>query len=182
MRAYVNFQAPINMATTQQLMATCTQLTGQGFKEIYLLLSTPGGQVMAGLTAYNVLRGLPAKILTHNVGNIDSIGNAIFLAGEERIACPHSTFMFHGAGADVQNARMEEKNLREMLDSILADQVRIGTIIQERTTIDADEARELFREARTKDANFALAKGIVTKIEDVKIAPGAPIVSLVLGG
>ena len=60
------------------------------------MLSTPGGSVMNGLNLYNVLRGLPITLTTHNVGNVDSIGNAIFLAGQIRYACPHSTFMFHG--------------------------------------------------------------------------------------
>ena len=69
---------------------------------------------MNGLNLYNVLRALPTKLITHNVGNVDSIGNAIFLAGVERYACPHSTFMFHGVGFDAPaNSRFEEKNLRE---------------------------------------------------------------------
>jgi hypothetical protein len=57
------------------------------------------------------------------MGNIDSIGNAIFLAGKTRKACTHSTFMFHGVGFDIHQ-RLEEKNLREGLDSILATQRR----------------------------------------------------------
>ncbi len=40
--------------------------------------------------------GVPYKLITHNVGNVDSIGNVIFLAAEERYACSTSTFMFHG--------------------------------------------------------------------------------------
>ena len=66
---------------------------------VYLLLSSEVGSVMHGINLYNVLRALPVKLVTHNVGNVDSIGNAIFLAGEERYACQHSTFMFHGVGS-----------------------------------------------------------------------------------
>jgi ATP-dependent protease ClpP protease subunit len=49
---------------------------------------------MNGLNIYNVLIGLPFELITHNVGNVDSIGNAIFLAGSKRYAChtPHSCF------------------------------------------------------------------------------------------
>ena len=53
---------------------------------------------MNGMNLYNVMRAMPFKLITHNVGNVDSIGNAIFLAGVARYACPHSTFMFHGVG------------------------------------------------------------------------------------
>lgn len=37
---------------------------------------------MNGMNLYNVLRPIPFLLVTHNVGNVDSIGNAIFLAGE----------------------------------------------------------------------------------------------------
>ena len=47
---------------------------------------------MNGMNLYNFLRGLPIRLTTHNVGNVDSIGNAVFLAGEHRYACPHSPF------------------------------------------------------------------------------------------
>lgn len=180
-RAYVVFHAPVNANTAQNLISTCTQLVAnQGFDELYLALSTPGGAVMSGLTIYNVLRGLPAKIITHNVGNIDSIGNAVFLAGEERYACAHSTFMFHGVGLTVANMTLEEKNAKEALHSILADQKRISAIIQDRTNINARKARQLFREARTKDTDAALGAGIIHGVQDLNIPNGAPVFSLVL--
>lgn len=181
LRAYVVFHAAVDGNTSQNLIATCTQLVGQGFDEIYLLLSTPGGHVMSGLTIYNMLRALPCRVITHNVGNIDSIGNAIFLAGAERYACPHSTFMFHGVGIGMANVTLEEKNTREALDGILADQKRIGDILQQHTNLTADEASKLFTEARTKDADAALAAGIISEIKDAAIPQGAPIFSLVLG-
>jgi ATP-dependent protease ClpP protease subunit len=177
---YLNFHAPINNITAQHLMATCSQIIATGASEIYLMLSTPGGRVDSGLTLYNFLCALPCNVVTHNMGNIDSIGNAIFLAGKTRRACAHSTFMFHGVGFDIQNQRFEEKNLRESLDSVLKDQKRIGDIIVAQTSLTDDEAGKLFTEARTKDANDALKAGIIHEIVDLQIPPGAPIITLVL--
>jgi ATP-dependent protease ClpP protease subunit len=174
------FQSAIDMNTSQRFIAAAAQLVQQGTTELYVAISTPGGQVSAGITMYNVLRGLPAKIITHNLGNIDSIGNAIFLAGEERHACAHSTFMFHGVGIDATNVRLEEKILNETLHSLLADQKRIGDIIQDRTNLGSNDVEELFREARTKDAEAALRAGIVHQITQLAIPPGAPIISLVI--
>ena len=177
---YISFSADINPTTTQGLLGVMAQQAQQGVKTVYLLLSTPGGNVMNGLTLYNVLRAMPFKLITHNVGNVDSIGNAILLAGEERYACPHSTFMFHGVGFDVtQPQRMEEKFLRERLGSILTDQQRIGSIIRERTSISKEEVESLFLEAQTKDATYARANGIIHDIRDVKIPQGAPVLQLV---
>jgi ATP-dependent Clp protease protease subunit len=179
---YINFHAAITIPTVQNLMAAISQKLMMGTTEFYFLLSTPGGQVMSGLTLYNFLRGIPATIKMHNVGNVDSIGNAIFVAADppNRFACDHSTFMFHGVGVDIQNARFEEKNAREVVHSILADQKRIADILVARTSLSANQARKLFREARTKDATNAAAIGMVSNIIDVQIPPGADLVSLVL--
>jgi len=179
-RVYIVFSAEINPMTTESLMALVSQQVNLGVKEIYLLISTPGGSVMHGLHLYNVLRGLPVKLITHNAGQVNSIGNAIFLAGVERYASPHSSFMFHGVGFDVPaGARFEEKVLRERLDSLLNDQKRIGSIIQERTKIGEGDIEGLFREAQTKDAAYAVGSGIVNEIRDVQIPAGAPVFSLV---
>jgi ATP-dependent protease ClpP protease subunit len=160
MTTYISFSAEINVNTTENLIAVMAQQANQKADHVYLLLSTPGGSVMHGLTIYNVMRAMPFRITTHNVGNVDSIGNVIFLAGEERFACAHSTFMFHGVGMDMAAAqRLEQKNLQEILDSVLRDQERMGNILRERSQLNAGEISDLFREARTKDAAFALEKG-----------------------
>jgi ATP-dependent Clp protease, protease subunit len=177
---YITFSAEIVPKTTESLIATFANLVGQGFREFHLLLSTPGGAVMCGMNLYNVLRGLPIQLTTHNVGNVDSIGSAVFLAGETRLACPHSTFMFHGVGIDVSSpVRLEEKILRERLGAILSDQRRIGTILEERTRLTPEQVGTLFLEAQTKDATFAVGCGIVDEIRDVQIPEGSPVVSLV---
>jgi ATP-dependent protease ClpP protease subunit len=176
---YINFHALINQVTTQNLMAAIAQKLMIGTDHFYIMLSTPGGEVASGLTLYNFLRAIPARVTMHNIGNVDSIGNAIFLAADERLASAHSTFMFHGVGFDVKALRVEEKNARELLHSILADQNRIADIIVERTNIQRSRSRQLFREARTKDANDALAGGIIGRIADAQIPAGADILSFV---
>ncbi|HLW83371.1 MAG TPA: ATP-dependent Clp protease proteolytic subunit [Candidatus Acidoferrales bacterium] len=177
---YVSFSAEIIPHTTESLIATMSNLSNQRVKQVYLMLSTPGGSVMHGMNLYNVLRAFPFELVTHNVGNVDSIGNAVFLAGARRYACPHSTFMFHGVGFDVpQHSRLEEKFLKERLDGIMSDQKRIGSVISERTKIRKEDIDKLFLEAQTKHATFAASCGIVNEIRDVQIPSGSPVVSLV---
>ena len=179
-RFYISFSAEIIPHTTETLIAATANVIEKGADEIYLLISTQGGNVHNGIQLYNTLRALPAVLITHNVGNVDSIGNAIFLAGDKRFSCPHSTFMFHGVGYDMPGpVRLEAKMLRERLDGIDADERRISNIIQERTNLDKRQARKLFRETRTKDVDFALEHGIIHEICDVNIPSGSPIVSLV---
>jgi len=178
---YVSFTAEIIPSTTEALLRTMSDLTNQGAKTVHLLLSTLGGSVMHGMTLYNTLRALPLKLITHNVGSVNSIGNVVFLAGEERYSCPNATFMFHGVGFDVpQGVRFEEKLLRERLDALTADQARIAKVLEERGSFtDTGEIRGLFLEAVTKDPGYAKAKGLIHDIRDVRIPTGAPVVQLV---
>ena len=176
---YISFSAFINEHTTEQLLAVTFDVVNKGCQHVYYLFSTPGGLVANGISLYNTLKGLPIKITMHNVGNVDSIGNAIFLAGKERFACPASTFMFHGVGFDINSTRFEERQLREKLDNVLSDQRKIGKIIADETSIETDEIEILFREASTKDADFALSKGIVHEIKDVTIPKGANLIQIV---
>lgn len=177
---YISFSAEINPNTTETLIGTVSNIANKGVKTVYLMMSTPGGSVMNGMNLYNVLRAFPIHLITHNVGNVDSIGNAVFLAGQERYACPHSTFMFHGVGFDLNGQfRLEEKILKEKLDSIHIEHNRIGSVIEERTKLERDAISKLFLEAQTKDATFALGCGIVKEIKDVNVPPGATVVPLI---
>lgn len=176
---YVSFSAEVNANTTESLIAAMANIANQGVPEVHLLMSTPGGFVMNGLNVYNVLRALPITLITHNVGNVDSIGNAIFLAGKQRYACPHSTFMFHGVGFTADGMQFDAKSLRERVDSIDADEKRIAGIIEERTTLTTIQIEPLFREMQTKDATYAVSAGIVHEIKEVSIPPGAPVIALV---
>ena len=177
---YISFSAEIIPITTETLIAAMTNCANAQVQQVYLLLSTQGGNVMHGMNLYNVLKGMPFDLTIHNVGNVDSIGNAVFLAGKSRYACSSSTFMFHGVGFNLDKTqRFEEKNLRERLDGIMNDQSRIGNIISQNTKLTQEEVATLFREATTKDARYAIDKGIIHEIREVNIPKGIPIVSLV---
>ena len=178
-RVYVIFTAEINPYTVETLIQALSNLSQQGVPEVYLALSTPGGHVMAGIALYNFLKSLSLKLIIHNIGNVDSIGNAVFLAADYRVACANATFMFHGVGFDQPAGRYEEKALREMLNGLLADQERIGGIIADRTDIPQDEVKGLFREQQTKTAKFACDRGIVHKIAEFNLPSGAPVISFV---
>lgn len=177
----VSFSAEINPTTTEGLLKTCSDLANKGIKTIYLLISTPGGSVANGVNAYNVLRALPPRIVTHNVGSVDSIGNVLFLAGDQRYANAGTTFMFHGVGFNItQNARLEQKALTEYLDSVRADHRKIAGIIQSRTTFSKTaDIVKLFRQAATKDTKFAQDHGIIHEVREAKVPDGIPVLQLV---
>ena len=177
---YVSFSAEINPTTTEHLIAVMGNLHMQGATEVNLLFSTPGGSVMNGFNLYNVLRAMPFKLIIYNVGNVDSIGNVIFLAGRERFACPRSTFMFHGVGFDLNGAmRLEQALLLERLASIVADNERMSAVLVQHTRLQANEAAELFKQANTKDVSWAASIGMIDATREPQIPVGVPVHSLV---
>ena len=115
------------------------------------------------------------------VGSVDSIGNVIFLAGEERYATADSIFMFHGVARTTGGpATLDEKTLGEWLESVRADNRRLASIIRDRSKFTEDgQVEDLFLRAVTKDAQFAKAHGIIHDIRDPKVQPGAPVLQLV---
>ena len=177
---YVMFTAEINPITAEKLTAVMVQAAKKLVKEVYLAISTPGGQVQAGITLYNTLSALPFDLTVHNIGNVDSVGNVIFLAGKSRYASESATFMFHGVGFDVKGPiRIEEQYARDRLDSLLSDQQRMGSIITSRSNIDNKAIADLFRAQKTVDSTWAKDHGMIEDIRDFSIPPGSPIVSFV---
>lgn len=178
--AYVSFSAEIVPKTTEVLLATMANLVNQGHTTIHLLLSTPGGSVMHGVTVYNVLRGLPITLITHNVGNVDSIGSVVFLAGAQRYACPETTFMLHGVSfAPAGQAQFFERNLQERLSALRADQQRIAAIYNDRAGITLQMAEQYFIQETTVSATEAVGLGIVHELRKVTIPAGSPIFQLI---
>ncbi|MGB8478847.1 MAG: ATP-dependent Clp protease proteolytic subunit [Acidobacteriaceae bacterium] len=178
--AFISFTAEVVPQTAESLLNAVTGLVNQGFRDIHLLVSTPGGIVALGITIYNVLRGLPIDLTTHNVGNVDSIGTVIYLAGEHRFTCPQATFMLHGVSfTSPVPAQFFEKTLKERLASIQADHERIKAIYNERAGIDPQRAEEIFLGENTMNATESVESGIAHGIRLVQIPAGSPVLQLI---
>ena len=136
--------------------------------------------VQYGITIYNFLRALPIRVITHNLGNVDSIGMVIFLAGQERYACPHTTFMLHGVAMQVPApTSLFERNFKDSLSRLSADQERIKAIYSERSQITPEEAERLFLQETTLTAEEAVGRGIVHDVRQLSIPAGSPVLQLV---
>ncbi len=67
----IKFFAPVMDASINALMNAVDQKIREGISKFTILISSPGGSVFHGLSAYNYLRGIPAEITTHNLGSVD---------------------------------------------------------------------------------------------------------------
>jgi ATP-dependent Clp protease, protease subunit len=121
-------------------------------RNVCLLFATPGGTVSEGIYLYNMLRAYPFRLAIHNVGDVDSIGTAIFLASDVRYACPTSKFMLHGVSRGFARPGPElsltAEELRWALVNLTADEERVSTIIEQRSKLTESEIAACFREQR----------------------------------
>lgn len=180
---YLAFHDSISVESSNRLIDFCNKAIGEYKpKELYFLFSSSGGLVNAGVTLYNYLRALPVKLTMHNVGSIDSIANAVFLAADERFAAPASAFLLHGITWTFNQAStLTYAQMQETISSFDAAEQLTAQIIGDRTKLTPEEVRALFRQGQSKAPAFALEKGLIQEIRDVAIPAGAPVHS-VIGG
>ena len=77
----IKFFAPVDKLSISSLINAIDQKLQSGINEFKILISSPGGNVFYGLSAYNYLKGIPATIIPHNFGSVDSIGVILYCGG-----------------------------------------------------------------------------------------------------
>jgi ATP-dependent Clp protease, protease subunit len=173
------FAAEVNQDSVTRLINEVTGRVGKGDRSLLLGLSTPGGNVNWGVTAYGLLRGLGIEVTTHNIGQVDSIGGPIYASGDKRLCTRQGRFLIHsvywGFGA---GANPSEKEVSDILDSMKADRDRIATILSERSGKDLDAVRSDMRNTRILNANEAKDYGLVHEITDDVFDPAQEVVNI----
>ena len=87
--------------------------------------------------------------------------------------------MFHGVGFDIQNARLEMKQLQEKMQGLNNDQSQIADIMVRHTNLLRDEVDSLFLEMAYLTANEAMERGITDEVADIHLPKGMPILQLI---
>lgn len=178
---YLTFHDNISVDSAKRFIDFCTKVNQQYQPQtLYFLFSSGGGAVDSGVTMYNFLLSLPQKVIMHNVGTVDSIANAVFLAGAERYAAPTSAFLLHGITWNFpQPATLTYSQMMEIVSRFDAAEQLTAQIIADRCSLTSDEVRQLFRQGKSKAPTFALEKGIISEIRNISIPPGAPHYAIV---
>lgn len=174
--AYIRFMAPVDEAATASLLATCDGLVARGVPTITLLISTPGGSVFHGISAYNYIRSLPVELVTYNFGSVDSIGVVLFCAGKVRKSVPNARFMIHGVQANIAGpVSLSEDQIQESLKSVQIDTQNIARIIGEHTKKSEADIHTAMRAKTTLDPKQAEEFGLVDQIEVLELPHRAQI-------
>lgn len=114
----------------------------------------------------------------HNTGSVDSVTTAVFMAGDKRYACHHSSFHFHGVRMNFgQNSGHNLDQLQESVSRVREDENKIAGILIERSQLQEGEIRKLFRAGETKPPAFAVSKGVVDEIREFRIPAKNQLIS-----
>jgi ATP-dependent protease ClpP protease subunit len=177
--AYIKFFAGVNQASISALMAAVEQKLREGADEFVVLMSSLGGSVFHGLSAYNFLKGIPAAVTTHNFGSVDSIGVVLFCAGTRRFSVPHARFLLHAVQANFsQGASLEEQQLEERLKGLRIDIENIAGVIAANTGRSEESVAQDMLNRTTLNPEQAVDYGLVHEIKEQLLPPGAELVSI----
>lgn len=176
---FINFFGPIIDKSVSTLMSVIQKKLQEGTERFVILVSSPGGQVAPGLSAYNFLKGIPAEVITHNYGSVDSIAFAIFCAGKERYSVPNARFLLHGVGFNVpQGARFEEKQLDERIKSLQIDRRNIARIVAENSTKTVKDVENDMLNVITLNSTEAQEYGLVHTIKAELFPKGSEVIQI----
>jgi ATP-dependent protease ClpP protease subunit len=179
---YIKFFAPVMPDSINALMQIVDRKVSQGAKKMTLLISTPGGDVFQGLSAYNYLRGIPLEITTHNFGSADSIGVVLFCAGSKRLSVPHARFLLHGVMANFPGpASLEEKQLEERLKGLQIDMGNIARIISDTVKKEKQQILNDMLNRTTLYPEQAIQYGLVHAIKSELFEEGSEVYSIQMG-
>jgi ATP-dependent Clp protease protease subunit len=165
----IGFNLLIDRIAVLRLMQAVGGALEKGAQSISLLLSSHGGAPEQAFYAYEILRAVPVPLITHNIGTIQSAAMAIFLAGGQRFAVPHSHFLMHqtvhtpAGGSSYGQALLDHS-----AESIHADDLRSIAIISERTGQPAKTVRRWHVGQKLRSTEFAETHGIIHEVRAVQ--------------
>jgi len=131
-KVVIKFFAPVIDITANALLNAIDQKLRVEINEFKIFISSPGGSVFHGLSAYNYLKRIPTKIITHNFGSVlipYSMGIVIFYAGNIKLSVPQIRFLLHSVRGNFKNEALKEKQVEERLKGIKIDIENIAKII-----------------------------------------------------
>jgi ATP-dependent protease ClpP protease subunit len=169
--AYIGLFGSIEEGVVREVVDLIANKLPDTVETLYFLFSTSGGDVSYGFVLYNFLRALPLKIVMHNVGSVDSIGNVIFLAASERYTVPTGTFLIHRVKGTAKNDNAELSYLHEKLSTVLAEEVKIRSVFLERSQLPEAEFARRFEKGELQSAGYAKQYGLAHDIRELSLPP-----------
>lgn len=155
---------PINQQVANVVVAQLLYLNGEASQEpVHLYISSPGGDVYAGLAMYDTMQMINPPVYTYAVGMTGSMGTVLLAAGARghRYALPHATIHMHPSSSGAQGYTEDVRIAFRELERV---QTQLFHLLGEHTGHSWQEIEEFFRRDRFLHAVDAQAYGLVDHV------------------
>lgn len=176
----VRFMSNVDEQSVRALINAIEGELRAGVKQFRVLISSPGGYVDPGISAFNYLKGIPAEIETVNFGSVDSIAAVLFCAGSKRISVPNARFIIHDIFriTPQQSINLSETQLEEWLNGLRIDRRNIAKIIADTCTKKLEVVEDLMKKGAVLDSVEARKMGLVNEVNQNILEENAKIVTI----
>lgn len=173
---HIYFHTDVNPSTILRLKNELTRLvknnvgyavtTDTTVEPIYLHLSSPGGYVHEGLSAYDYISAINKKVpvITIVEGNVASAATLISIAGSKRYITPNSFMLIHEIRSwfygQFTKITEEYSNLCKLQDTV-------NNIYLKYTNFSAEELKALVNKDIILNADECLEHGLVDEIKTI---------------
>jgi ATP-dependent Clp protease protease subunit len=168
----VHFAAGINQNTAQGLREVSFKALHNGATELHVHFACSGGTNFHGFELYHLMKSLPVPVTFHNVGNVESMGVVVFLAGSRRLACAESRFLLHPLHWGFEQGGVDISRLTEYAARLNDDVKRYASIFATVTNganQPLDITSNLAHSHRILTASEALDCGLIHEISEAMI-------------
>lgn len=128
-------------------------------------INSPGGDVFAGLSIYQMLKRHPAQVTAHVDGLAASSASIVAMAGDRLVMPKAATLMIHNAWALAAGNKARMRSLADELERIDG---QLAGIYAERTGKSPEVVAQWMDEERWMSGEEALADGFCDEIEQNK--------------
>lgn len=178
-KATITLLAEITQQTMAQLIDAWNHFTTKGVNEVFLNMSSPGGDADAALAAHEYLRSRPLAgrvvssgptvpgLTTHNFGVVDSSAVLLFALGQHRYSTANSRFLIHSPF--VQNAMiptMRDQDANEYSNRLRQETDAFANILAGATGRTHHEAIAWLHERVVWTPEEAKRNGFIEDIKD----------------
>ena len=128
-----------------------------------LYISSAGGDVIAGMAIWDILRSTINPIITIGLGEVGSMAALLLQAGDWRIMTKNTTMLLHDGQVTMQNKLLDSKV--HLTEALRQHDIYI-TLMAERSKLTKKKVEELCSKETYLSAEEALKLGLVDEIRN----------------
>jgi len=152
---------PITSQLAMTVNAQLLYLDAISDEPIQLYISSPGGEVMAGLSILDIMASLRSPVHTVALGMVASMASILLVYGDRRYMLPNAQVMLH---QPLGGAQGQASDIEITAQQIIKIKKKLNAMLAERTGRPLEEIERVTDRDSYFDAEESLAFGLVDEI------------------